>query len=288
MARKKKEENNNNINLGSWTCPVRWSDITLKQFQDIQRYYSDKEKKVDVRDIVHILCNKTRDEVNLLPTEFLEKILEKLSFLSEEPVHQEPQSSIVIKGEKYFINIMEKLKAGEYIDTDTLIKQDKYNYAALFAILCRKEGEVYNDDFIANKLDDRIKMFEEQPVTNIFPLVSFFMNCFLTLRKPFLLYSAVEEAINLTQKNIENSVNDGDMSKFHMIWLKIRLSILQHYSKFILQHSLPISLINAINLKLKKLKTGTKRIIISSIKMVFKAKYKFKKYLKKRLTRKKG
>ena len=288
MARKKKEEKNNNIDLGSWTCPVRWSDITLKQFQDIQRYYADKEKKVDVRDIVHILCGKTRDEVNLLPTEFLEKILEKLSFLSEEPVHQEPQSSIVIKGEKYVINIMEKLKAGEYIDTDTLIKQDKYNYAALFAILCRKEGEVYNDDFIANTLDDRIKMVEEQPVTNIFPLVSFFMNCFLTLQKPFLLYSAVEEAINHTQKNIENFVNDGSISKLHMTWLKIRLSILKSYSKFILQHSLPISLINAINLKLKKLRTVTKRFITYSIKMVFKAKYKLKKYLKKRLTHKKG
>lgn len=287
MGRKKKEENNN-IDLGSWTCPVRWSDITLKQFQDIQRYYADKEKKVDVRDIVHILCNKTRDEVNLLPTEFLEKILENLSFLSEEPVHQEPQSSIVIKGEKYVINIMEKLKAGEYIDTDTLIKQDKYNYAALFAILCRKEGEIYNDDFIANTLDDRIKMFEEQPVTNIFPLVSFFMNCFLTLRRPFLLYSAVEEAINLTQKNIENSVNDGDISKFHMIWLKIRLSILKSYSRYILQHSFPISLINAINLKLKKLKTGIKKIITNSIKMVFKLKYKLKKYLQKRLSHKKG
>lgn len=288
MARKKKEEKNNNIDLGSWTCPVRWSDITLKQFQDIQRYYADKEKKVDVRDIVHILCGKTRDEVNLLPTEFLEKILEKLSFLSEEPVHQEPQSSIVIKGEKYVINIMEKLKAGEYIDTDTLIKQDKYNYAALFAILCRKEGEVYNDDFIANTLDERIKMFEEQPVTNIFPLVSFFTNCFLTLQRPFLLYSAVEEAINLTQKNIENFVKDGDMSKLHMTWLKIRLSILKSYSKFILQHSLPISLINAINLKLKKWRTVLWKIITNSIKMVFKLKYKLKKYLKKRLTHKKG
>lgn len=288
MARKKKEENNNNINLGSWTCPVRWSDITLKQFQDIQRYYADKEKKVDVRDIVHILCGKTRDEVNLLPTEFLEKILEKLSFLSEEPVHQEPQSSIVIKGEKYVINIMEKLKAGEYIDTDTLIKQDKYNYAALFAILCRKEGEVYNDDFIANTLDERIKMFEEQPVTNILPLVSFFTSCFLILHLPSQVYSAIQEAITHTQKNIENSVNDGDISKFHMIWLKIRLSILKSYSKFILHHSLPIYAINAISLKWKKLKTDTKRIITNCIKMVFKLKYKLKKYLKKRLSHKKG
>lgn len=288
MGRKKKEENNNNINLGSWTCPVRWSDITLKQFQDIQRYYADKEKKVDVRDIVHILCGKTRDEVNLLPTEFLEKILEKLSFLSEEPVHQEPQSSIVIKGEKYFINIMEKLKAGEYIDTDTLIKQDKYNYAALFAILCRKEGEVYNDDFIANTLDDRIKMFEEQPVTNILPLVSFFTSCFLILHLPFQAYSAIQEAVTLTQKNIENFVNDGAISRCRSIWLTIRLYILSHYAKFILQHSSLTYHINVINLKWKRWRTFLWKIIGNCIKMGFKLKCKLKKYSQKRLTHKKG
>lgn len=288
MARKKKEEKNNNIDLGSWTCPVRWSDITLKQFQDIQRYYADKEKNVDVRDIVHILCGKTRDEVNLLPTEFLEKILEKLSFLSEEPVHQEPQSSIVIKGEKYVINIMEKLKAGEYIDTDTLIKQDKYNYAALFAILCRKEGEVYNDDFIANTLDDRIKMFEEQPVTNILPLVSFFTSCFLILHLPFQVYSAIQEAVNHTQKNIENFVNDGAISKCRSIWLTIRLYILSHCAKFFLQHSSLTYHMNVIKVKSKKLKRNLWKIIGNCIKMVFKVKYKLKKYLKKRLSHKKG
>ena len=131
-------------------------------------------------------------------------------------------------------------------------------------------------------------MFEEQPVTNILPLVSFFTSCFLILHLPFQVYSAIQEAVNHTQKNIENSVNDGAISKFHMIWLKIRLSILKSYSKFILQHSLPIYAINAINLKWKKLKTVLWKITGNCIRMVFKAKYKLKKYLKKRLSHKKG
>ena len=214
---------------------------------------------------------------------YLEKLQQVYltSFLSEEPVHQEPQSSIVIKGEKYVINIMEKLKAGEYIDTDTLIKQDKYNYAALFAILCRKEGEIYNDDFIANTLDDRIKMFEEQPVTNILPLVSFFTSCFLILHLPFQVYSAIQEAVNHTQKNIENFVNDGAISKCRSIWLTIRLYILSHCAKFILQHSSLTYHMNVIKVKSKKWKTFSLRIITNSIRMVFKLKYKLKKYLKK-------
>ena len=50
---------------------------------------------------------------------------------------------------------------GEFVDVEGLIKDDKYNYAALLGILCRKDKEIYDDDFIADKLDDRIKMFEE-------------------------------------------------------------------------------------------------------------------------------
>lgn len=158
----------------------------------------------------------------------------------------------------------------------------------MFAILCRKEGEVYNDDFIANTLDDRIKMFEEQPVTNILPLVSFFTSCFLILHLPFQVYSAIQEAVNHTQKNIENFVNDGAISKCRSIWLTIRLYILSHCAKFILQHSSLTYHMNVINLKWKKLKTVLWKIIGNCIRMVFKVKYKLKKYLKKRLSHKKG
>lgn len=131
-------------------------------------------------------------------------------------------------------------------------------------------------------------MFEEQPVTNILPLVSFFTSCFLILHLPFQVYSAIQEAVNHTQKNIENFANDGAISKFHMTWLKIRLYILSYCAKFILQHSSLTYAINVINLKSKKLRRNLLRIITNSIKMVFKLKYKLKKYLKKRLSHKKG
>lgn len=37
---------NNKIDYGSWTVPTDWSQISLKQFQDIERYYDDKDKSL--------------------------------------------------------------------------------------------------------------------------------------------------------------------------------------------------------------------------------------------------
>ena len=77
------DKNENIIDLGQWTVPTDWSQITLKQYQDIERFYEDKEENFDVRKILHILTNHTEDEINMLPLEFLEKIMTSLSFLQE-------------------------------------------------------------------------------------------------------------------------------------------------------------------------------------------------------------
>ena len=60
------------IDYGKWTVPTRWEDVTLKQFQEVERYYEDKDKKFDVREVLEIFTNHTRDEINALPIEFLE------------------------------------------------------------------------------------------------------------------------------------------------------------------------------------------------------------------------
>lgn len=108
-------DNENIIDLGSWNCPSAWSDVTLKQYQEISKYYSDKDKDFDVRDVIHILCNKTVDEVNMLPMEFTERIMEKLLFLQEKPQIGDSTVDITVDGVKYHINIMEHLKTGEYL-----------------------------------------------------------------------------------------------------------------------------------------------------------------------------
>lgn len=221
--------------FGSITVPKSWNDITLKQFQEISRYYGEQEEQsnFDVRDILTILINKDVDYINELPSEFLETILTHLAFIVTTPEVKEPSNKIVIDGEEYIVHNDKQLKTGEYIAADTALKGDKYNYAAILAIICRKEGEKYDSRFENEILEDRIKLFEKQPVINILPIINFFLSCYIILQTPTRLSSQIEETINLIQQNGESLVANGEISK--------------HYMK-------------SVNKKLKKLKKSIKSI----------------------------
>ena len=204
------------IDYGQWVVPTKWEDVTLKQFQEIERFYEDKDKDFDVREVLHIFTNKGIDEINALPLEFLEEIMSKMVFLQEKPEEKKPTNSVEIKGERYTIHTENKLKVGEYVAADTAMKGDKHNYAAIMAILCRKDGELYDSKFENEVLEDRIRMWEEVPVTEILPIISFFIQCYITLQMPTLLSSKAMEAIDLMRRDIENSVESGELSKRSM------------------------------------------------------------------------
>lgn len=203
----------NIIDFGQWVVPVSWEDVTLKQFQEIERFYEDKDKDFDVREVLHIFTNKGIDEINALPLEFLEEIMSKMVFLQEKPTEKKPTNTVEINGEKYTIHTENKLKVGEYVATDTAMKGDKHNYAAILAILCRKDGELYDSKFENEVLEDRIKMWEKVPVVDVLPLIGFFFELYITLQMPTLLSSKAMEAIDLTRKDIENSHKNGQISK---------------------------------------------------------------------------
>lgn len=206
----------NIIDLGEWVIPSKWEDITLRKYQALESYYDGKDESFDVRKVIHILCDKSEDEVNMLPMEFLEKIMEKLMFLQEKPSEEEPRNWIDIDGERYTVHTENQLRTGEYVASDTLIKGDRHNYAALMAILCRKDNEPYDSRFENEVLEGRIKLFEQQPITKILPIIGFFMQCYITSMTPILLSSKVREAIDLTRKGIETSHKNGELSKRSM------------------------------------------------------------------------
>lgn len=211
-------EENNIIDFKEWKVPTSWNDITLKKFQEIQKYYADKEEDFDVRDVLTILTDKTEDEINALPVEFLDIILTHLLFLQTPIEQKEPTNKINIGGEEYEINTMEKLKTGEYVATDTILKNDKYDYASILAVLCRKKGEVFDSKFEAETFPKRREMFENVPITEILAIIGFFLNCYLILQTPSLLYSQVEDMLNLIQQNIGNSRHLGVYKKSSMKW----------------------------------------------------------------------
>ena len=149
------ENKENIIDYGSITVPKSWDEISLKKYQEIERYYDGKDdENFNVIDVLDILIDKDRDFIMSLPTEFLEKIMEHLTFLQKSPEYGEPTNKITIDGETYQINFQNQLKTGEFIAAETLLKSDKHNYSALLAILCRKEGEIYDSKFENEVLED--------------------------------------------------------------------------------------------------------------------------------------
>lgn len=162
---------------GKITIPERWEDVTLAQFTELMRRQNNSEETpITIMDVLEIFTGKEKDYLNQLPADFIESLIARLVFLHENPKADKASNTIVIDGEEYYVNYMEKLKFGEFTDVNQIIKDDHLNYAAILAILCRKKGEVYDDDFIADKFDKRMEMYNSQPITKILPLMAFFLN----------------------------------------------------------------------------------------------------------------
>ena len=207
---------NDTIDYGEWVIPTSWHDITLDMFSDIERYYEDKDKNFDIREVLHIITGKSQDEINALPAEFLDKILNKLSFLSERPETEEPRNWVMVDGEKYIVNTFEKMKTGEYVSFDMAMKNDKHDYSSFMAILCRKQGEIYDSKYEAELFEERKKMFGKVPVMDVMAVVSFFLALWFVQEMNSQLYSRVEEAIDHIQQSIDSSDKIGAFRKYYL------------------------------------------------------------------------
>jgi hypothetical protein len=220
-------ENENIIDFGNISVPKGWGELTLKQFSEIQRYYSDKESSFDARDVLHILSNLELDKINEMPMEFTEKILEALEWLTEPPKYGKPTNRLTIDGIDYVVNVQDKLKTGEFIAVQTILKDDKENYAAILAILCRKDGETYDSKFENEVLGDRIEFWERQPMIECMRVINFFLQLCMKSQIVSQAYSRVEEVLDLTQRNIETLESVGAFKRLCMKWRmrKLRKSL---------------------------------------------------------------
>lgn len=215
------------MDFGKINIPTKWSEVTLKQFQELMRIYNQEDK--DILDILSVFSGKDKKELRQMPSEFIETMLVHLQFMNTK-LEVEPSNKIVINNNTYQINYTEKLKFGEFVDIESISKEDKYNWAAMLGILCRQENEIYDDDFIADKLDDRIKMYEELSIDKALTLINFFLK--LSLR--YIAYSqrssALKEGKHLAEslvQSIRNSLKDGAGTKLNSIYAKIELRKLE-------------------------------------------------------------
>lgn len=192
-----------NINM-----PLSWEEINLEMFQEISKLY-DNDKKPTITDILSVLTNIKKEELEQYPVEVLNTIISQAQYIQSTPTN-EVKNEIIIDGEKYFINYENELRFKEFVDAQTLIESNNRDYASLLAILCRKQEEMYTDEYIAKEFDKRVEMFNKQPITKILPIVNFFLNYWVVLEKTSKeSLTTIKEAASKYLEHIENSVRSG-------------------------------------------------------------------------------
>ena len=207
--------------FGNITVPTSWDEITLKQFITLMKLQEEEGKEEpSIVDIMAVLTGTDKKYIYSLPSDFANTIMAHLLFLNK-PLKEEPKAEVIIDGNLYKINYMEKLKFGEYTDANTVMANDKFDYASLLAILCRREGEIYDDDYIAEHLDERTEMWNNQPITKVYPLVCFFLT--LSALSGIHLEHFMtegEQAIDQSLTHSEDSLKNGAVKKFSLNYVK--------------------------------------------------------------------
>lgn len=217
MARKKEEVIKN---FGSIKIPTKWEEVTLGQFEQIMRLTGGENKRVDVMSLLSILTGQDEDYINSLPASFVETLMAHLIFLNDNPrTYDQTSSQIQIGKDFYSIHFLEELKFGEYVEVNEVVKNDPLDYSSILAILCRKDGELFDEDFAAHKYKERKEMFQEQPVTEILPLIGFFLKLFLISKANSQgCLTELESATNQLLQHTSNSASNGDGGKRSLSW----------------------------------------------------------------------
>ena len=216
--------------FGEWKVPQSWDDLTLGKFQELERLYDgddDKERKFDVRDVLDLMTDRTKDEINELPIEFTDMLLRKMYWLHEQPDFGKPSNKVTIDGETYTVHNENEMKFGEYVALDTAMKGDKHNYAAMLAILCRKDGEIFDAKFENEILPSRIEFWKNVSVMKVMPIVSFFLELSSMSLQVSQLSLEIQEGINHILKHIETSKRNGVFSALYTKWQVRKLKKLQ-------------------------------------------------------------
>ena len=220
--------------FGEWKVPSSWDDLTLGKFQELERLYDTEdgnERKFDVRDVLDLMTDRTKDEINELPIEFTDMLLRKMYWLHEQPQFGKPSNKITIDGVQYTVHNENEMKFGEYVALDTALKGDKHNYAAMLAILCRKDGEIFDSKFENEVLPSRIEFWKNVSVMKVMPIVSFFLELSSMSLQVSQLSLEIQEGINHILKHIETSKRNGVFSALYTKWQVRKLKKLQKSTK---------------------------------------------------------
>lgn len=221
-----------------------WEKVTLKMFQEFMRMTDSlvnengEQREMTIYDVLPIFSNLTKEQIEILPIEFVDAIMARLAFVEFNIPEKKPSCRIKIGDDTYMINVYESMKEKEYEDCMLVTKNDPYDYASLLAIVCRKvigeevddlskktwfKTEPYTSEFANINFEMRKEFWENMPITDVMPLMSFFLYRWAELNPTSATSLPTKEQLDQFVKDIESSLPDMGLPKWRLMLCKIQL-----------------------------------------------------------------
>lgn len=152
---------------------MNWSDITLKNYQDLMFFLSTREKMTDLDRNLEIYRILTGEDISNLELDRIKDKLDELSFLNKTYEARVPNTEYVIDGKKYTVQLnLNKMTAGQYIDFQNLYKDYNKNLKYLVMCFLIPKGKKYAEDYDVLELGDYL--YDKIPITIVSDVMFFF------------------------------------------------------------------------------------------------------------------
>ena len=223
---------------GFYNLPTSWSEVTIEQFQAIDRLEIEAEVEKSVA-FISILTGIALDDLLDLPITEFNKIESHISFVNVDK-KEKIKLTFEIEGVKYgYRKSLEDMKTSEYIDFDTIITSDTVidNIHVLMAILYRpiitSNGSNYSiEQYSSETLNNRATLFKKHLTVDIMLSAMLFLQAHVKISSEHILdylKKSKKQKMTMSKKHkVLTFHNDGGGLFHYTKWLNRILGFKMH------------------------------------------------------------
>lgn len=170
----------------------KWQNITiavydkLKGLKDDEINTQEDELNVNIK-LLSILCDVTEDEISNLPLTEFSKLIEQTAFLKDMPKY-EIETRYKVGNQTYDVQTnIRAMTTAQFIDFQTLSKEQDKNFANLLACFLIPKGKKYGDGYDIIEVAEYL--YNNMSIATARSIMFFFTLQYQALQKVILTYS---------------------------------------------------------------------------------------------------
>lgn len=183
-----------------------WKDITIEVYDKIRDLDVDiksEEEALDVNvKLLSILCDVSEDEIINLPLTEFTILVGKTEFLKEMPKYTVEQYYEIGKGRVFEVQMnLREMTTAQFIDFQTLIKNQEKNTANILACFMLPKGKKYAEDYDVIEVAEYL--YKNMSIATARSVMFFFILQYQALQQVMLNYSIKELKKSLKKEKNE-------------------------------------------------------------------------------------